>query len=125
MKILFLLSTLFIFLVSFSQDKKPLYHKFKKGTFYSTHLNEKGEQDTLIIRRDGNVQTESSLQNGEEKVLMTLKVIWVSDSKYILRSIKHINNSKSFIIDDVMCKIVETGDNYYVVKGWAKKGKKN
>ena len=124
MKGLLILFTLFIGAGCFSQDKNPLYYKLKEGVFYTTHINKKGEQDTLIVRRTKNVQTESSLKNGKEKILLKLKVVWIKDSKYILRRITHVNNSKSFITGDIMCKIIETGNGYYIVKAWEKKGKK-
>ena len=94
MKEIITLTFLFVSLMSFSQDKKPKYYKFKDGVFYSTRINEEGESDTLILRRKGGIQTESTLINGEEKVVMDLKVIWINESKYILRVKTLISNSK-------------------------------
>ena len=110
-------------LFSFSQDKKPKYYKFKDGEFYTTHETKNGNIDTVFVNRKNGIQTESVLKNGEKKVVMKLKVIWVKNSTYILRSYRHINNSKKIIKDDVICKIIETGDGYYLVKAKLKGGK--
>ena len=104
--------------MSFSQDKKPKYYKFINGVYYTTRINNNGESDTLIIRRNNGIQTESTLQNGKEEVVMKLKVIWINDSKYILRTTTLLTNSKKPRPSDVICKIIETGDNYYAVKAW-------
>lgn len=120
MKKIITLTFLLVSLMSFSQDKKPKYYKFKDGVFYSTHINKEGETDTLIIRRKGDVQTESTLIDGKEEVVENLKVIWVNDSKYILRVTTLISDSKKIRPSDVVCKIIETGDGYYVVKAWIK-----
>jgi len=116
MRNLLFLSLLFTSLFSFYQDKKTVYYKFKEGEFYTTHETKNGNIDTVYVSRKNGIQTESILKNGEKKVVMKLKIIWVKNSTYILRSYRHINNTKKFIKDDVICKIIETGDGYYIIK---------
>ena len=79
MKHILIISFLLVSLLSYSQDKKPNYNKYKNGNFYTTHINEKGKKDTLIIRREGTVQTESTFIDGEEDIVLKLKVIWIND----------------------------------------------
>jgi hypothetical protein len=109
---------------SFSQDKKPKYYKFINGNYYTTHQNNEGEIDTVVVRRHDNIQIETRLKNGEESEALKLKVIWVNEAKYILRVKTIISNSKKIRPSDVVCKIIETGEDYYIVKAWLKKGKK-
>lgn len=115
---------LFISFVSFSQDEKPNFKKFKDGVFYSAYLGPNGESDTIIIRRKDAIQRELILIDGEENLALKLKVIWVKDSKYILRVITNMSNSKKIEPFDIICKIIETGDDYYMVKAWTKGQKK-
>ena len=122
-KILLFCSIILTTFLSFSQDKKPKYFKFKEGEFYTTYETKSGAIDTIYINRHGNIQTESKINNGTIEELIKLKVIWVKNSTYILREYKHINNSKQFIKGDIICKIIETGDGYYIVKA-KRKGSK-
>lgn len=121
--ILILLS-LAIGIISYAQDKKPKCYKFKTGSFLT--VDSKGESeklDSVYYIRDNNFQTEYLIKNGKLEQEFKLKIIWINDCKYILRKTTQINNSKKLIKGDVLCKIIETGEDYYIVKAKMKGGK--
>lgn len=118
-KILFLLLATLTSSV-FAQDKKPQYDKFKTGTYYTI---KKRSTDTIFYVRDENSQTEYITKDGKVFKSFKLKLIWVNKSTYILRNEKHTNNSSKFIERDVKCKIIQTGNDYYIVKAKIKGGK--
>ena len=121
MKKLILLSLfLFIYTFSFAQDKKTQCQKFHTGTFFTVDNNGK---DTIIYVREKNNQTEHIIKNGKVFKSLKLKVIWLNDCTYILRNNKHPNNSSKFIVGDIKCKIIQTEDDFFIIKAKSKKGK--
>jgi hypothetical protein len=115
-KLIFSLFIICLTIPVFGQNKKNKAYLYKEGTFYSVFTNDIGDQDTLIVKRENNIQTESIIENKVPREVVKVKVIWLNDSKYILRNVNHVNQSKKFIKDDILCKVIETGDDYYIVK---------
>lgn len=111
---------LFISIFSFTQDKKPQCKNFHTGTFFTVDNNGK---DTIIYVREKNYQTEHVIKNGKVFKQLKIKIIWLNDCTYILRNAKHPNNSTKFIVRDIKCKIIQTGDDYFIVKAKVKGGK--
>lgn len=119
MKNLLLFSLLIFSSLSFSKECECW--KFKTGTFY---IPPNGKLDTLIVNRDEQFQYEYFV--GEPDDVHKLRVIWLGDCKFILRTTKYQkSNTTKFLVTDVMVKIIATfGDDHFRVKTWAKKGKK-
>ncbi len=119
-KLIFLSLFLFISTISFTQDKKPQCKNFYTGIFFTKDNHDK---DTIVYVREKNYQTEHIIKNGKVFKQLKVKIIWVNDCTYILRNVKHPNNSSKFIVGDIKCKIIQTGDDFFIVKAKQKGGK--
>jgi hypothetical protein len=121
-KLVFLFITLFVFNSVFSQDKKTQCEKYHSGTFFTSDKRA-NVKDTVIYKREKNYQTEYIIKNGKVFKELKVKIIWINDCTYILRNYKHPNNKSNFIVGDIKSKIIETGEDYFIVKAKAKGGK--
>jgi hypothetical protein len=124
MKLIVVALFLVIGLQSFSQSKKDYCRLYKEGTFISVLEQKINGVDSLIYRRENGIQIESSLDDGVETVLLKSKVIWLSDTKYVLRSMTMINNDSKVLKDDIVCKIIDATEEYYIVSAYMQTGGK-
>ena len=119
---------IFIFTIvclpAFSQSKKSLLLDHKEGVYLSVLDVAVRGVDSLVYRRKDGFQTESKIENGVETVLLKSKVIWISDKKYVLRSLTMINNDTKVLKDDIVCKIIEVNKEFYVVRAYQNSGGK-
>lgn len=97
-----------------AQDKECNCSEFYTGSFY---LLEPGSNDTCFIFRTANYQNEVI---PSQDIDAKFDITWTSECTYIL-SDPNDGLRKSPL--DVFAKIIETGENYYIVKAHARKGK--
>jgi hypothetical protein len=102
-----------------SQKKECNCRKYQTGEFYIPPDDQFDETDTVFISRTKTMQTERVGKNYTKD----LQVIWISPCKYVLRPTT-ILSTRKYHPRDVIAKIIETTDEYYVVKAWAPKKKK-
>lgn len=110
--LIFLIATSF----TFSQNEKTC-SDYKLGS-YKLIIEGQKDTDTTYLKRLESVQVEYKIKKGKKVPVMTLKVIWIKDCTYILRSPKNNSNKQKAMKGDVVCKIIEVGDGYYLVKAW-------
>lgn len=103
--------------IAFNQKKECDCGKYATGDFYMFDPQGK-DKDTLFIHRTGTTQTESI--GDYEK---THRVIWINPCKFVLRD-KHNPTKKKYHPSDAVVQIIETGEDYFVVKAWAPGKKK-
>ena len=86
-------------------------------------LSGEDDQDTIIVERDNQYQFEYLATDKSQK--LRLWVIWKDECTYLLRDPKDYRSStKKILPGDVINKIIETGDDYYIVRAWIKGQKK-
>ncbi|MBI3133155.1 MAG: hypothetical protein HYZ14_00625 [Bacteroidetes bacterium] len=109
-----------IFFSTWSLGQKPTCdcRSYMTGSFY-TLGPDNGSKDTLFIYRTLTEQTETVGTDYKKKN----EVFWLSPCKYLLRD-KDLKTKKKRHPSDVIVKIIETGDGYYVVQAWAPHQKK-
>lgn len=117
MKYLFLLICL-ISVSAFGQKKSCDCERYITGNFYTLGPNN-DQKDTLYITRTATEQTESVGDDYNKKN----KVMWLSPCKFLLRDVTN-HTQKKYHPRDVIVQIIETYDDYYIVKAWAPGGKK-
>lgn len=105
--------------ITFGQDKECECWRIYTGTFYS--VLESG--DTILYERTKERQTEYLQTKPRNK--FKLNIIWLNECKYILRYSKDNPSLKQkFMKGDIISKIIETGEDYFVVESKAKGEKK-
>lgn len=93
-------------------------YKVYTGKFYT----EQESGDSVIVEREKTKQIEYVSSDPRNK--LKLNVIWLNDCKYILRDVGNSSWKAKIQDGDVIAEIIETGEGYYKVRAWEKKGKK-
>lgn len=118
MRVLILITGIFFSISGFSQKKECDCAKYHTGIFYMPPSDSYDLKDTLFIQRTPDKQTET---HGKDESVY--RVTWLTPCKFIAHDPK--NPGTKFGYMDVMMKIIETGEDYYVILAWNKGGKKS